>query len=133
MQIDPWKFAFGPAITGLVFLLYKSNKFLVGKSLLLIFLVLVSTYLGSRSLALFTVLALIITIRKVSIRKTTLAGGIGIGLVFLTLLFGFELDEIYFHLKPSLSYFDLVRRQYRLNVRFMRVSNLGGSILFFVG
>jgi hypothetical protein len=99
MQIDPWKFAFGPAITGLVFLLYKSNKFLVGKSLLLIFLVLVGTYLGSRSLALFTVLALIITIRKVSIRKTTLAGGIGIGLVFLTLLFGFE--RLYFQLSTS--------------------------------
>ena len=99
MQIDPWKFAFGPAITGIVFLFYRSDRFSTRKLLLLIFLVLVGTYLGSRSLALFTLLALIMTSRKVSARKISLTRGLAVALVFMALLLGFE--RFYYQLSTS--------------------------------
>jgi O-antigen ligase len=99
MQVDPWKFALGPAITGALFLFYKFGNPFRGTSLFLILLIVIDVYLGSRSLALFTILALVITSRKDRIAKISLVRYLAGGLIFITLLFGVE--RIYYQLSTN--------------------------------
>jgi hypothetical protein len=99
MQVDPWKFALGPSLTGMVFLLNKSNRNLKAKPVILVILVVVDVYLGSRSLALFTILALAIINKKDRTRESTVIKSIGFALTLIFLLFGIE--RIYYHLSTD--------------------------------
>lgn len=99
MQVDPWKFALGPAITGAFFLLYKSGNPSKGRSFFLIVLIVIDIYLGSRSLALFTLLALVITSKKDRVTKSSFARYLAVALTFVILLFGVE--RIYYQLSTA--------------------------------
>lgn len=73
MQADPWKFAFGPTITGLYFLLLKSKMSMVANTTFIGILVSIDVFLGSRSLALFSILAYVLTLKGQRIHKKSFA------------------------------------------------------------
>jgi hypothetical protein len=98
-QTDPWKFAFGPTITGLYFLLLKSRLPFLGNVTFLILLVSVDVLLGSRSLALFTILAFFLTLPARRIRNNSVAKIFLISISLITLIFGIE--RAYYHLSTT--------------------------------
>jgi len=99
MQVDPWKFAIGPAITGGLFLLFSCMNSFRGMSLWATLLIVIDISLGSRSLALFTLLALLITSRKNRAPNSRSAKYIGVAFALLIVLLGVE--RIYYQLSTT--------------------------------
>ncbi len=99
MQVDPWKFAIGPAVTGGLFLLFSYKNSFRAMFLWATLLILVDVSLGSRSLALFTLLALIIASRKDPIPSSRYSRLIGVALTLFIVLLGIE--RVYYQLSTA--------------------------------
>jgi len=98
-QTDPWKFAFGPTITGLYFLLLKSRLPFLGNVTFLILLVSVDLLLGSRSLALFTILTFSLTLPARRIRQNSVTKIFLVSISIVALIFGIE--RTYYHFSTT--------------------------------
>ena len=90
MQAEPWKFAVGPTVTGLYFLFIKSRLSKIGNIVFIAALILMDVLLGSRSLAVFTILAFVLTLKKRSINRVTVAEIFLTCIVLIGLIFGIE-------------------------------------------
>ncbi len=99
MLADPWKFALGPTITGLYFLLISSKISTFANTILSTFLISIDVLLGSRSLALFTFLALLLTLKSQKTRSRSIGKLVVIIASIMVLMFCVE--RIYHHLSTT--------------------------------